>query len=78
MKCLNSKTAEKNVETLTAVQDTVIEVLKTTNPPEEILEKFLSKPPLKITSTGDQLMIGVQVVLPVKKKLKQFMMPEDI
>jgi hypothetical protein len=78
MKCLNSKTAEKNVETLTAVQDTVIEVLKTTNPPEEILEKFLSKPPLKITSAGDQLMIGVQLVLPVKRKLKAFMMPDDI
>jgi len=75
MKCLNSKTAEKNAETLKSVQDSAIEILKTTGPPEEIVEKFLSKPPLKITSAGDQLMIGVQLVLPVKRKLKAYMMP---
>ena len=32
--------------------------------------KFLSKAPLKIHTTGDQLMIGLQVVLPVKRQLK--------
>lgn len=75
MKCLNSKTAEKNVETLKAVQDSAIEIIKTTGAPEDIVERFLSKPPLKITSAGDQLMIGVQLVLPIKRKLKHFMMP---
>lgn len=80
MKCLNSKTAEKNAETLNSVQDSAIEILKTKVPdvPDEIKEKFLSKPPLKITSAGDQLLIGVQVILPVKRKLKKLMMPEDI
>jgi hypothetical protein len=51
MKCLNSKTAEQNVETLKSAQDSIVEMIKEKCPPN-IAETFLAKPPLKITTKG--------------------------
>jgi hypothetical protein len=39
---------------------------------------LLGKEPLKISTTGDQLLMGIHIVLPIKRKLKKFFIPQDV